>query len=151
MIVWWSIERTSLNNIEYIVDNYNLTVESLNLLENTLSTSYNSQDIFANAIKIEYWSNKYWIEEWFEKWTIKSNMFLNKEELYNTFRKLRLSNLNGEWYYYKNIPKNYFKREFIYRMFASMSSISSQWYTEDIENINIESKKILEKIELKSE
>ncbi|MDD2871652.1 MAG: hypothetical protein PHS49_06725 [Candidatus Gracilibacteria bacterium] len=143
-----TIETNIINNINYILDNYNLKEKNLNLLKIELSKMYDSQDIFANTLKFEYWLNKYGFEEGFENGAIKSNMFLNKEELYNNFRKLRLSNINGEGYYYENKPKNYFKREFIYRMFGSMAYFGTEGYKEDIENINIERKKVIEKIDL---
>ncbi|MFK7780386.1 MAG: hypothetical protein QM490_04505 [Candidatus Gracilibacteria bacterium] len=149
MIVGVTIESNIINNIDYILSNYDLTDKNLNLLKTSLNIDYNSQDIFANTMKQEYWSNKYGFEKGFNNGTIKSNMFLNKEELYNNFRKLRLSNINGEGYYYENKPKNYFKREFIYRMFGSMAYFSTVGYREDIENINVESKVLLEKIKLK--
>jgi hypothetical protein len=34
-------------------------------------------------------------------------------------------------------------------MFGAISSISTDWYKDDIENLNIESRKVLEKIDLK--
>lgn len=149
MIVWLTIELNSINNINYILDNYNLTDNNLNLLKKELNITYDSQDIFANAMKIEYLSNKYWIEVWYTNWTIRSSMLFNTEELYNIFRKVRLRSINWEGNHYDTLAKNYFKRKFIYRMFTSMSSISTQWYKESIENINIKSKELLEKIEVK--
>lgn len=149
MIVWISIWRVALDNISYILDNYELDDKNLNILKEELSSVYNAEVIFSNTIKFEYWTHKYWFEKWFNNWWVRSSMLLDKEELYNHSRKLWLSAIKWEWYYYENKPKNYFKREFIYRIFGSISYFSTQWYKEDIENVNIKSKELLEKIELK--
>lgn len=149
MIVWVSIWRIINNNLNYILDNYILDTKNLTILKLELNNEYKVQDIFSNTIKLEYWLNKYWYEVWFTNWTIKSNMLLNKEELYNEHRNFLLSIIEWKDNYYDTIPKNYFKRNFVYRVIGIMSSFSSEWYKESIEDVNIERSKILEKIELK--
>ena len=71
--------------------------QNLSLLKSEMSNTYDANDIFTNAIKMEYWSHKYGFEKWFKDGAIRSNMLLNKEELYNESRHVRLNVINGDF------------------------------------------------------
>lgn len=146
MIVWLTVESNVINNIHYIINNYNLTEENLNLLKNELTNIYNSEEILFNTIKVEYRSNKYSFDSWVKKWYIKSSMLFNKEDFLNQRRNARLDYLSWE----ENLDNNnYFKRNYLYSFLWWPSGLYWSNYKENIENINIERKELLEKIESK--
>lgn len=149
MIVWISIENIFNNNIKYILENYNLDKTNLVLLKNELNEIYDSKDITSNVIKIEYQNNKYWFSNWLKDWVIKSSMLFNVDEFFNEMRKEKLAMLNWEENYYEKNNTNYFKREYLYKFLWWISNFSINDSLWDIENLNIERKNILEKIEEK--
>ncbi len=140
IIVWTIVNHIYDENIDYVLDNYQLSMDNLELLKNELNNTYDVQDIFSNAIKVEYWINKHWFENMFGN----SSMLLNKEELYNERRNVLLNVINWSTPYDK-INKNYFKRSFIYKLLIKLS-FETEWHKEDIEQINTQRKELLDKI-----
>ncbi|MDD2871653.1 MAG: hypothetical protein PHS49_06730 [Candidatus Gracilibacteria bacterium] len=135
-----SILENSLNNIDYILNNYDLSNDTLNLLKRELDQNYNTENILINSIKVEYNSSKYFIDR-----DTNSNMLFNKNELLNIKRNIWLKVINGEEQ--SEYEKNYCKRTYIYNFLGAYrySGISSE--REWIDKLNIKIENILEKIE----
>jgi hypothetical protein len=148
MIVWITIQDISINNISYLLDNYTFEKQDLELLKKEFSYSLNSKEIFTNAIKMEYQTNKYWFEKGILKWEIRSSLIFDLDEYLIDQRNAWNSVINMENYYDLH-HVNYFKRNYIYRFLSWVRTFSNNWYYEDLENLNNERKKLLEKIELK--
>ncbi len=149
MIVWITIVNMSIENINYVLDNYDIDEENLKLLKNKLSTNYNSKEIFSNAIKMEYNMNKHWLEKMLGEWKVRTSIMFDLDEYTNEQRKAWLSVINWEESYYKTIPVNYFKRSFVYRFLWGVERFSNTWYIEDLEKLNTDKKALLDKIESK--
>lgn len=146
MIVWLSISWYVNSNINYVIDNYHLTEEHLNILKNELTNIYNSEDILSNVAKVEYWSNKYSLEGWIEKGYIKSSMIFNKEDYFNEMRNMWSDFFTLE----KKVDNNdYFKRNYLYHFIWWPHNLNWINYKKDIDDLNIKRKELLEKIELK--
>lgn len=150
MIVWITIENYTIDNLNYILDNYELSDDILNQLKNEFSNTFNTKEIFSNAMKIEYKMRKYWFEKAIWNWEMKTSMIFNLEEYLREERKAWSSIINGTEYYYDSFPANYFKRNFIYRLLWGTSHLLNKWfYWEDIDNLNIAIEEINKKIDEK--
>lgn len=149
MIVWITIQSISIDNINYILDNYNIKNEYIEPLKNEFITSFDSKSIFSNAIKMEYNLNKYWLENMLVKWKIRKCMIFDFDEYLSQQRNVWQNVINWEKPFYDIENINYFKRTYIYRLLWSFSNFSTNWYIQDIQNLNNQRNLILEKIKIK--
>lgn len=138
-IIWNSIINSSLGNLEYILDNYNLDKNSAKYKElvQILEEKYNSKEIIFDSIKSEYHQNKYSL------WSnLKSSMIFDLEEYLNRERFLWLASLDNE----KINKPSYFKREYLYHFLLSKWHDNYTWFIENIDNTNNKKEEILNKL-----
>lgn len=146
MIVWVTIEWYVLDNLEYVVYNYDLKDENLQIVKKELGYNYDSYEILSNVVKVEYWLNKYWLDEWIENWYIRNSMLFNKEDFFNERRNAWLKFVNWE----KDLSyKNYFKRNYLYNFLWWPATLNWIDYRIEIDNLNEKVQKLVDKIEQK--
>lgn len=135
-----SILNKSLDNIDYILNNYELSKNTLNLLKKELDYSFDTELILINAVKVAYNSTKHYMDI-----DSNSNMLFNKDELLNMNRNKWLNFIN--WTEQSVYEKNYFKRTYIYHFIWGYNYIWISEEKERIDELNVRIENILGKIE----
>lgn len=151
-IVWMSIQNITITELNYILNNYVLDKNSLEYIKNIIISSNDITNSFKNAIKYEYysinyetsqsdkiaknWSIIFFTKDYFNYW-LKNMYYWNINWNYNLF-----CNDNVDW---KN--EILFKKNWLSNMLLSITCITLEWYDDDLINLIIEEKKLLNKID----
>ena len=142
-LVWISNYNLALENIKYIVNNYEIDTSSDNFLNirTILAAPILTEEIFSNAIKLEYQLNFQGIKE-----NINPSMLFNTDEYWNILRNWWQRDIDRNIWIYEESSPSIFTREYIYYTFLWKDFISFRWYYEELEKINAIKKEILELI-----
>ena len=158
-IVWITIQSITLDELNYVLDNYELNNVTLYYLQNSIKNLESKKDSYKNIINYEYNNQLNFINtsEWFIKYD--SIVFHDKNYLKEWFKNMyylgdfendTIWNLCDKEKRDNNLFKFLTKKNIVSRIQLTIGCIVTQNYNKDLEKIIFEEEKILKKLNLLS-
>lgn len=134
VLVWITVKNISLENYYYVLSKYYQwdDKEFFDVLHEDLDHMYDTQEIFENAIKMEYQISSSSLDT-----VLHSSMLFNKEEFFNIKRVgwQRMIEWKGDLYW--DVQPNFWTREYLYYKLLGHNFYSFSSYHKNIEDLNI--------------